>query len=200
MPELRKQASGDESKLAIALFSPLIKDAPVDQIKEVLRLVMVKIGLRAQNWPNDLEKVILIQHIQENFGGNALDEIKLAFDMAISGKLDIEPKEVSCYENFSCLYFSKIMSCYREWSADAIYSVPTMPPEQRIFSQQELDDGYREDAERLYQMLKRGFSLKNPEAVKDILVKDKLMSEGMMVINFFFQKMDNGATNIYTKG
>lgn len=199
MPELRRQANGEDRKFMVALTSTLIKDADVEQIKEALRLIMVKVGLRAQNFPNDLEKLILIQHIQENFGGNTIEEIRLAFDMAIGQKLEIE--SANCYENFSCVYFSMIMNAYRKWSSEAYKILPTeQPKEQRIFSQDELDDGYREDAERLYQMLKRGFTLKNPEAVRDILIKDKLMPESMRVENFFFQKMENGAANIYKKG
>lgn len=74
---------------------------------------MVKVGLRAANWPNDFEKQILVQHIFQNFGGNRLDEIRLAFDMAIIGSLDVD---ANCYENFSCLYFSNVMYAYREWA------------------------------------------------------------------------------------
>lgn len=199
--ELKKQASGEEQRLQIALKSKLIKDATLEEVKEVLRLVMVKIGLRAQNWPNDMEKVILHQHIVENFGGNTVDEIRLAFEMGMAGKLTFGNGEsIIPFENFSCLYFSTVMNAYRNWSAETYKTLPTENPKvQKIFSQDELDDGYREDAERLYQMLKRGFTLKNPEAVKDILVKDKLIPESMRVVDFFFQKMENGATNIYRK-
>lgn len=77
---------------------------------------MVKVGLRAKNWPTDEEKVILLDHIFENYGGNRVDEIKLAFDLAIAGKLDLDYKDVVCYENFSCLYFSTIMNAYRQWA------------------------------------------------------------------------------------
>lgn len=88
----------------------------MDEIKEVLKFVMVKVGLRSQNWPNDLEKIVLVDHIQENFGGHHLTEIKLAFDLAIARKIEVE---VNCYENFSCLYFTNIMLAYRRWSSEA---------------------------------------------------------------------------------
>lgn len=181
----------------VALTSTLIKDADFEQIKEVLRFIMIKVGLRAQNFPNDLEKLILIQHIQENFGGNTLEEIRLAFDMAIGQKLEIE--SANCYENFSCVYFSMIMNAYRKWSTEAFRTLPTeVPKEQKIFSQDELDDGYREDAERLYQMFLKGFSLKNPEVSRYILVKDGFFAEGS-VVGFFSKRMDDGAKNIYVK-
>lgn len=76
---------------------------------------MMKVGLREQNWPTDEETAVLIQHIESNYGGHTVEELRLAFDMAIAGKLDVDPV---CYENFSCLYFSKIMGVYREWAVE----------------------------------------------------------------------------------
>lgn len=93
-------------------------------MKEPLRLAIVKLGLRAQNFPNEMEKLVLYEHLKENFGGNHLSEIYLAFKMAIAGSLteiNTDGKEVpldaNCYENFSCLYVSKILTAYRNWSA-----------------------------------------------------------------------------------
>jgi len=75
---------------------------------------MLKIGL--QSIPADEAKAILIAHVIDNFGGNHLDEIVLAFEMAIAGRLDLDEKEVTAYENFSCLYVSRIMNSYRRWA------------------------------------------------------------------------------------
>lgn len=198
--ELKKLASGDDKKLAVALFAPRLLEAEIEEIKEVLRVVMVKLGLRAENWPSDLEKAVLIQHIQENFGGNTTDEIKLAFDMAIAGKLDLEPKDVKCYENFSCAYFSSIMNSYRRWSAEAVRQLPTVDaPVQKIFTQGELDDGAREDVESQYQRFLRGISLKGVEFNRSILDKDKLIKEGETVMEFFRRSVGEMKTNIYVK-
>lgn len=76
---------------------------------------MVKVGLRATNFPNALEKEILLKHIQENYGGHTVAEIRLAFEMAIAGKLEVD---ANCYENFSCLYFSNVMNAYRKWAKE----------------------------------------------------------------------------------
>lgn len=77
---------------------------------------MVKVGLRANNFPNEDEKQLLLAHIITEYGNHTPKEIQLAFDMAIAGKLGL--KEVSCYENFSCLYFSNVMNAYREWAKE----------------------------------------------------------------------------------
>lgn len=199
MHELIQHVSGDEKKLTAALFSPRIQEADVEGLKEALRYVMVKIGLRANNWPNELEKLILIQHILEYFGGHTIDEIKLAFDMAITGKLDID--DVSCYENFSCAYFSKIMIAYRQWSAEAVRGLKIdVPPPMKIYSDQELENIYRGDIEAFYQQCRAGivpYSL--PEYFKPILVKDGLMKEDESLSQFFMVRLGKGSQNIYVK-
>lgn len=116
--EWKQPVTGEENKFIQALEQNTIAKSTVEDLKNVLRLVMVKVGLRAQNFPNDLEKQVLIEHIISQYGNHTPEEIKLAFDMAIIGKLDIEEKNVTCYENFSCLYFSTIMNAYRKWARE----------------------------------------------------------------------------------
>jgi hypothetical protein len=101
--------------LVVALQSPKIITATAEDISQALRYVMVKVGLRATNFPNALEKEILLKHIQENYGGHTVAEIRLAFEMAIAGKLEVD---ANCYENFSCLYFSNVMNAYRKWAKE----------------------------------------------------------------------------------
>lgn len=109
--------SGDEERFMVARRDIPIVNGELEYLKEVLRLVMLKVGIRANNIPDDSEKAILIEHILTNYGNHTPQEIKLAFDMAIGGKLDLDEKDVTAYENFSCLYFSKIMNAYRKWAS-----------------------------------------------------------------------------------
>lgn len=132
MPELQPQRI---SNLATVLKGKSIINLPLEDLKTVLRVCMVKIGLRANNWPNDLERSILLEHIHTNYGNHTPEEIKLAFDMAILGSLDCE---VNCYENFSCLYFSQVMNAYRKWAREEIKLVPE-PPQQRLEPEWYLD-------------------------------------------------------------
>lgn len=195
--ELKPQRIGDELSLAAAITSPPIWACTVDELSKALRLVMVKIGLRSQNWPADEEKVVLLNHIIKHFGGNRLDEINLAFDMAMAGKLEVN---INCYENFSCVYFSSIMYAYRRWAADAYKSLPEDKPiEQKIFTQSEIEDGQREDVERQYQLFIRGHAIKNTGANKPILLKDNLLSNGESVVEFFSRRMDGGFKHIYER-
>lgn len=160
---------------------------------------MVKVGLRSQNWPEGEEKAVLIEHIVSNFGGHRIEEIKLAFEMAIAGKFDVE---VNCYENFSCYYFSTIMNAYRKWSAQAYRQLEPKiieNPPQKIFSQEEIDDSAREDAERQYQLFLKQHELKGLGINKAILEKDGFLKEGETVIDFFKRWVESGHSNVYIK-
>lgn len=106
--------SGDE-KYEIAVSGKKIINSSLDELKQVLRLAMLKLGMRGNNLPDEEEKQVLLLHIVENYGTHTCAEITLAFDLAISGKLNVDAK---AYENFSCLYVSSIINAYREWSKD----------------------------------------------------------------------------------
>ena len=114
--EWKPCVTGEEDAFTKALQQQPINKSTVEDLKQVLKLAMIKVGIRANNLPNDVEKGVLIEHIITHYGNHTPMEVKLAFDMAISGKLDLEEKEVTAYENFSCLYFSKIMNAYRVWA------------------------------------------------------------------------------------
>jgi hypothetical protein len=199
--ELTPSKTGELNKLQTAVLSPLICESGLNEISQVLRLVMLKLGIRANNLPGQEETAVLFNHIIENYGGNRIEEIKLAFEMAIAGKLDIETKEVNAYENFSCLYFSKIMNAYRMWSAEAVKQIRIDPPPPlKIYTDQENEDLIRGDIEAFYQRCLAGrvpYAL--PEYFKPMLVQDGLMKEGETLVEFFQYRLNNGVKNIYIK-
>lgn len=195
--------NGDTQKLALAVQSKTIRECTFEEVKEVLRKVMMKIGMRAANLPTELETLVLFEHIVKNFGGHRLNEIPLAFDFVINGELadkDGEVIEANCYENFSCLYFSKVMNGYRYWSKQEIKFVsPTTKEEQKIFNQEELDDYAREDAEWQYQMFLKQLPLTYPESNDKILRQDGLLKDGELVMEFFLRRATAGVAHIYSR-
>lgn len=86
----------------------------IERIKGALRYAIVLVGLREHNFPNELEKGVLVDYITRAFGTHTAAELKLAFDMAIGGLLNVDP---TCYENFTPAYVGKIMNAYRKWAA-----------------------------------------------------------------------------------
>jgi hypothetical protein len=91
-----------------------------EDIKQVLRYSMVLVGLRGNNMPTEEEKFVLLNFIRSNFGNVTPEEIKLAFEWAVSGKLGIDAK---CYENFSCEYFGRIIKAYIDFSRQETLTV-----------------------------------------------------------------------------
>lgn len=126
--ELPAPRSGDPGTLAIALQGTPLRDADYGEYKEAMLYAMVKVGLRSENFPAAQEKALLYGHVRKEYGNHTPAEVKLAFDMAISGRLDIKPEQVVCYENFSCLYFSLIMNAYRKWSSEEFKQIQFLSP------------------------------------------------------------------------
>lgn len=96
---------------------------------------MLKVGLRAQNIPSKEETILLYDHLRKNYGSHTIPEIDLAFELAITGQLDLEQNEVTCYENFSCIYLSTIINAYRKWAANAHKHHSKEEPVQKVFTQ-----------------------------------------------------------------
>ena len=149
-----------EQKLSvIGEFQQALKSAKISvendiRIIETLKIIMLKLGIREANLPSNAEKVVLISHIRENYSMHTLTEIKLAFDLAIAGKLECEADH---YENFSCLYFSKIMKAYREWSGRTYKELPQEKPKELPVPVEVITDEQRiADAKEIY------LSTKNP--------------------------------------
>lgn len=192
----RRSATG--SLQAAIKSSPLVKNDP-EGLQKALRYVMMIVGLRAQNLPDDLEKAVLMNYIQANYGGHTVAEIKMAFELALKGDLDLNPDEVRCYENFSVLYFSTVMNSYRRWAAQEYKeTVKETPPEQVVLTDQQLDDIVRGDIEAFYQRCLRGvIPHTTPAYFKEVLVKDGLMKQDESLSAFFVQRMGAGSKNIY---
>jgi len=115
--ESKPPATFEEKSFELCRQSLPISKQPEESLREALRYCMVKVGLRGSNFPNGAEKTLLLAHIYQNYGNHTPEEIRLAFDLALSAKLGLDISDVKCYESFSCLYFSTIMNAYRVWAS-----------------------------------------------------------------------------------
>jgi len=119
--EWKHLGSGNAIAIQQAQIGHTLRVSNEDTIKQALRYSMLLVGLRGSNLPTEEEKFVLTNFVKSNFGNNTCEEIKLAFEMAVAGKLNIDSK---CYENFSCEYFGRIMSAYLEYSRQEIKNLP----------------------------------------------------------------------------
>jgi hypothetical protein len=128
--ELAKQESKKPKSIEGEQFEIVIKEKRIwhcdgeEELKQALRYIFILIGLKAHNYPEDIEKQLLHAYIYKNYGGHTAGEYRLAFEMAIQNKLSLRPEDVTCYENFSIAYFSRIMEAYREWAKEQIKQLP----------------------------------------------------------------------------
>jgi hypothetical protein len=177
----RPLKSGEEQLFELALTSDKIVQAPVESLKQALRYVMLKIGMRAQNLPMDEEQAILLEHLIKYYGNHTPDEIKLAFDLAITGQLSLKQKDVTSYENFSCLYVSSILNAYRIWAAERYTPPPLIQiEEQKVLTEEDYLNDQRESVELAYQRLLKDLDMNDelfPEYFYNILVRDGQIPE-----------------------
>lgn len=191
--------SGDDNKFLAAIKEKKISEYTIEEIKQVLRLIMIKIGLRSQNWPDEEEKMVLIDHIQRNFAGHTGEEIKLSFDMAMLGLLSAD---ANCYENFSCLYFSNIINAYREWAKQAYRNVEKViinPLEQIIYSDEQILNERRREIELSYQAIRVGYYPLLHVYFEEVLRFDGLIKNDETVSEFFVKLLQLKVENIYKK-
>ena len=117
----------------------MIKDLPDDgQIREALRYVFAILGIKGRLIPNEVEKIALLNSITKYFGSITPHEIRLAFEYAESGQLNIETSLFGDVFNFG--HFSKIVNAYIEQRRRDVLAAmnkkatkkPEPTPEQKI--------------------------------------------------------------------
>jgi hypothetical protein len=129
----------------VAVQDQKIHQLTEEDLKQVLRYIFSLVGIRAQNMPAGEEKTFLHAYIFEHYGNHTPAEIRLAFDMAVQGRLDLAPDEVKCYENFSVLYFATIMRAYRAWAVEEARRLERIePPTERPVDHDKIDQEYRD--------------------------------------------------------
>ena len=134
--EWKHLGSGNAIAIRQAQSAITLRVRNEQDIKQALRYSMLLVGLRGSNLPTEEEKFVLTNFVKSNFGNNTCEEIKLAFEMAVAKKLNIDSK---CYENFSCEYFGRIMSAYLEYARQEIKNLPkSIEPVKEKPSDQEL--------------------------------------------------------------
>ena len=119
--EWKHLGSGNAIAIQQAQSTNSLRVRNEEDIKEVLRYSMLLVGLRGNNLPTEEEKFVLTNFVKSNFGNQTPEEIKIAFEMAVAGKLQVDAK---CYENFSCEYFGRIINAYLEFARQEIKNLP----------------------------------------------------------------------------
>lgn len=116
-----------------------LNQASLEKVQQMFQTIFVIVGLKAQNIPNELEALLLYEHLVKYYGTHTLEEIVIAFELAMTGQLELDVSEVKTYQNFSVMYISNILDYYRMWATEKYLRLEHHidPPKQKIY---ELDE------------------------------------------------------------
>jgi len=135
-------------------------------VKKPLRRALILCGVRAQNFPKDAEKLLLVDFLRKHYPTYTPQEIAFAFELAIARRLDIDNPD--CFENFSCAYIGKVLSAYEQWD-----STTKQDPRLKYLGMRCWDSD-RGEAESWYQkFLNSEFIHFIPSSVYDVLLMDR---------------------------
>jgi hypothetical protein len=119
-----------------------------ETLTQALRYCMMIIGIREKNLPTQMEFDFLKDFLRRNFAGHTTAELKLAFEMATAGRLELGNDGAKCYENFSCEYLGRIMSAYRKWASQEFKGIQ---PVQQLALAAPVKADWKETCEDCYQ-------------------------------------------------
>ena len=71
------------------------------------------LGMRQENYPTQEQSLLICDGLRNEHGNLTIKELSLAFDMAISLKLDFNPH---AFQNVSLLYLNELLAAYKKWS------------------------------------------------------------------------------------
>lgn len=86
--------------------------------------IFLLIGLRKVQYPTPEEDLFNVTFIKKNFGHKTPYEIIEAFELAVTGKLDVDVKH---YDQFTLPYFCNILNAYRIFNNERILAQAPAP-------------------------------------------------------------------------
>lgn len=189
----------DSKMLELKYASPQIYLMPEVQLYKECRTLLLKIHV-ITGWAIPSKEMMAILSDQfckkliESYGHLNTEEIEYAFrqygtvieDWGKEMNLNLLDKVLIPYLN-QRLYISADEERKKE-----------KPAEQKILTDQQLEDIQRLDIENVYQQMRSGrvpYGL--PVYFKELLIKDGLLKPGEDISSFFVQRLGNGIENIY---
>jgi len=122
-----QKLNNQEQKIVLGSLEKKIKDFENEDFKSLHKLLLKWgkfIGLKEA--PDDEQMFMLVVFVKDNFTNFSLTEITTAFNLAISGTLNIN---VEHYNSFSPIYISKIFNAYIEYKKEILFKVSKMEEE-----------------------------------------------------------------------
>lgn len=98
------------SSVNISIESETIKHCDTNKLEQLMAYLYTLCGF--EKMPSETQDMVLINFIRNNFSDITLDEIKLAFELGVSGETGVNMKH---YHNFNAIYFSDVINAYKTY-------------------------------------------------------------------------------------
>jgi len=121
-PLTNEQAANLETEYSIDDLKEILLGTKIRDLQDANGLISLLIylyallGIKQDKMPTQEQSGVMIDFIKLQMGSYTLDDIKTAFILAISGKLDVD---ANAYQNFNCEYIGKIMTAYEKMRLSA---------------------------------------------------------------------------------
>tara|TARA_R100001244_G_scaffold78585_1_gene62042 strand:- start:6666 stop:7541 length:876 start_codon:yes stop_codon:yes gene_type:complete len=106
---------GENAKMIAISNTVRIKNIPVDdqltKISQVLKYVFTLIGLKGDNLPSKVEKIVLMNFIIDNLSHFSIEDIRLAFELGVKGTFKVN---MTHFQKFSSIYLCDVLNAYTE--------------------------------------------------------------------------------------
>lgn len=88
-----------------------------DEIKNFFKYAFAMIGLQTDQWPDDLEKMMLVNFARTELTHYTIQELRLAFSFAVTRKFEIDLRH---FGKFSPEYLMRIVNGYDKYTSELI--------------------------------------------------------------------------------
>ena len=112
-----------------AMQAKLVRDASNAELAAEFQKIYFIIGLRPHHFPDDNQSVLIFNYLRTSYPLRTLDELFLAFDMAIKGIFEVN--ELKVYDQFTIAYMVGILNAYRKYVNNINSTIEYKPPVQQ---------------------------------------------------------------------
>ena len=153
-----------------------IKDTSITQIIEVLNKGYIKLGIKGDKAPDNIETQLIINELRTYYIGLKIEELELAFSLASRDLLDISSET---YQNFSVLYLNRMISSYLRWARTKIKEMPEEKP--KLIEFKVGQDEIIQTSFDSYKKSKDWMNIFNCLRTFEILYERQLIGEGISI-------------------
>lgn len=118
MDLMKRSLNGEISKIKENRNGVKVRDinlphtATENPLIQTFRYLIILLGIREHNIPSESQKLVLYNYVVSNMGKYTCEEIRTAFEMAVAGRMNVDPNS---FQSLDSVFFSRIMNSYSEY-------------------------------------------------------------------------------------